>query len=106
MGDRRNIELVYGGGNTIYLYAHWHGTALPGIVASALKRGKERWDDDSYLSRIIFSEMVKQDIEGLTGFGIAPYQMDENHPNILIDLANKTVDGKSFKKFIDYHEED
>lgn len=106
MGDRRNVELVYNSlGNNpqprIYLYTHWDGYDLPTIVADALNspEGRGRWNDESYLARIIFSHMTK-DADPETGYGIAPYVMDENHPHIVVDLAANTVDGMPFEDYI------
>lgn len=106
MGDRRNVELVYGSiGNVemprIFLYTHWDGYDLPTIVADALNspEGRGRWNDESYLARIIFSHMTK-DADPETGYGIAPYVMDDNHPNIVVNLALHTVDGVPFEDYI------
>lgn len=106
MGDRGNVQLHYGkDSQPIYLYTHWHGTDLPIIVADTLnsEQGRSRWDDPSYLARIIFTNMVKSEKhdDGETGFGIAPYRMDYNHPDIIIDLYNMTVDGMSYQKYIE-----
>jgi hypothetical protein len=65
-----------------------------------LKRGRERWNDPPYLARIIFSEMIHDDVDGLTGYGIAPYAMDDEFPTIEVDLDNCTVDGVPFAEFI------
>lgn len=110
MGDRRNIELVYnskdeyGQTRRVYLYTHWRGSELPTIVANTLnsKQGRNRWNDPSYLARIIFTNMMKNGIndDGETGFGISPNQGDYNHANIIIDLDEQTVDGFSFDEYI------
>lgn len=52
------------------LYTHWGGSALHETLQAALKRGHDRWTDPSYLGRIIFSEMIFDDVMGNTGFGI------------------------------------
>lgn len=107
MGDRRNIELRYGDSyEPVYLYTHWDGTDLPLVLANALDspEGRGRWDDPSYLARIIFSHMTK-DADPETGYGIAPYVVDENWPNIIVDLEGKTVDGVSYETYIKYNKE-
>lgn len=78
MGDRGNVEMVYGEGQSIFFYTHWQGTELPQTVAKALEKGRTRWDDESYLARIIFQEIIGND-DDVTGFGIAPYVMDNEH---------------------------
>jgi len=74
MGDRGEVVLIEGGvadnALPIRLYTHWGASELHTVVANALKRGKGRWGDDSYLNRIIFSEMIKDNVEGETGYGI------------------------------------
>jgi len=55
MGDRANVRIKDSGG-TFHLYTHWSGTELPETVRQALLRGKDRWDDEQYLSRIIFQK--------------------------------------------------
>ena len=70
MSTRAQVYMVNSG---VYLYQHMDGYDLPNIVQSALKR-KERWDDEEYLSRIIFSEMIENYIQGPTGYGIGTSQ--------------------------------
>ena len=91
MGDRGNIVMVEESGNQIYLYSHWAGTELPEILQKALVRGKNRWDDESYLARIIFSEMIQKDILSETGYGISTYRCDENHPDLEVRIKDKRV---------------
>lgn len=107
MGMRQNIKLNYEGKNpSIYLYSHWGGgskyqdSSLAEALAKALDRGRERWGDESYLARIIFSEVVKGDIDGLTGYGLSPYAIDEEFETIEVDLEKSTVDGMGFETFI------
>lgn len=92
MGDRANIRFVYEDGDDVYFYTHWDGSKLPNILRSALERGIGRWDDEIYLARIIFSEMIQNHILNETGYGIAPYPAgDAQHPLITVFAKNKTV---------------
>lgn len=88
MGDRGNIFVA---GADVYLYTHWTGSDLGPIVRAALKRGQDRWNDDQYLARIVFCEMVKGDLLGTTSFGIAATVGDNNHPIIVLDPATQTA---------------
>jgi hypothetical protein len=104
MGDRVNVE-VLGYGESVFLYGHWAGSASPGMVRQALKRGEERWGDPSYLARIIFCEMVRGSEMELTGFGISSSAMGGAR-HILVDVDKQTVtideyDAISFKDFIE-----
>lgn len=100
MGERRNIALKYHDNNTIYFYTHWEGKELEQTLKTALQRSKERWCDESYLARIIFSDMIKDEINELTSYGIAPYETDPQYETIKVDLKEQTVNGASFENYI------
>jgi len=91
MGDRANINFVERDGGELYFYTHWHGTELPKILARALDRGRDRWTDESYLARIIFSEMIKEEIEDTTGFGISTYRGDYEYSDLVVNCADLDV---------------
>jgi hypothetical protein len=44
--------------------------------------------------------MVKDDIDGDTGYGISPYVGEEEYKTLKVHLANQTVNGKPFEEFI------
>ena len=110
MGKRRNVKLEYGTNtietnesihpHAIYFYTHWDALHMPQKLQNALIRGKERWNDESYLARIIFSDLIKGEEMDITGYGIAPYEMDPNYPTIIVNLTNNTVDNIPFDEFI------
>lgn len=97
MGDRAHIILTNGYNTpdktSIFLYTHWEGYRLHEILAAALKRGEDRWDDPAYLSRIIASELFRESgIDGLTGAGLGTTMMEGPSRNDLtVDLENNTV---------------
>jgi len=102
MGARANI-VVKSDGEQVCLYSHWGGSELADDLKNALKKGK-RWDDFQYLTRIIFCEMVKNNISEETGFGITQEVHDNEYPVIYVnaDLQLVTIDGveTSFSDFI------
>ena len=101
MGMRRNIELDYGKLNSkIYFYTHWGAEGLEDSLRAALIRGRARWNDPEYLARIIFSEMIRDEVLQETGYGIAPYEMDPEFPTIEVNLIKQTVNGKPFAEFL------
>lgn len=95
MGDRGNIVIKQNAkdkqGEYIYFYAHWSGSELPSILQSALARGKERWDDEQYLARVIFCEMIKDNVLDTDSFGISTYMGDNEHDFLVVDVRAQTV---------------
>jgi hypothetical protein len=90
MGDRAQVAIKQDEG-LVYLYTHWHGSDLQTIVRRALAR-KQRWNDEEYLARIIFCEMIKDYEAGETGFGIGLDEHgDSQHPLIIVDPEEQTV---------------
>jgi len=124
MGDRGNIEIVQGtklGNNgeqraldSVYLYTHWRGSQVCQVLAKALKEG-QRWDDPSYLTRIIFNELQGTDREA-TGFGIGIGIPDDNEyaiPKVIWSNNEKPelrvhYNGRDFSpnEFIEEYNED
>lgn len=100
MGDRRNVLIRDDDGPNLFLYTHWGGTNLPEVVARALDRGRPRWEDAPYLTRIIFSEMIQGDVLGELGYGISTSPPGGNHPHIVIDVDAGTADGEPFEDYV------
>ena len=104
MGDRGNAKVV-NDGKSVYLYTHWTGSDLPQIVKAAMARGESRWNDHSYLTRIIFSEMIRGYEHELIGFGISADLGDGDDQIMTINCNKQTVQWnggrpKSFRDFI------
>ena len=99
MGDRGNIKIKYKDGQEIFFYTHWYGSEIPENVKQALDRGRERWDQEGYLARIIFSQLILNTgdheavLKELTGFGIQPYEVDMGEL-ISIDMKKQEVEWK------------
>lgn len=94
MGDRGHVYVEPGDGTPgVWFYAHWAGSSLPGTVADALDRGRERWTDDQYLARIIFCEMVQPEVLGTTGYGIGARPGDNGDGGrvVRVNVAERTV---------------
>lgn len=94
MGDRGNI-IIEPNGSTftapLYMYTHWRGSGIQQILQSALKRGKGRWNDPSYLARIIFNELTKGCEMEETGFGLSNSLGDNEHPLLWVDMKTRKV---------------
>jgi len=99
MGNRGNIKV-----GEVYLYTHWEGSDLKEILKQALIRGKERWDDEAYLTRIIFCEMIKNNVMESTGYGISTYICDNEHPILEVDCNKQEIRIQSEDKNISFKE--
>jgi hypothetical protein len=97
MGDRGNIVIVQHAGldgaasGELYLYAHWGGSVIPRIVQCALLRAPDRWDDEPYLARIIFSELTMGSERDNLSFGISTYLTDNEHDLVVVDVEKQTI---------------
>ena len=91
MGDRAQVKIVEESGHPVYLYTHWYGHKIKEITANALSRGAGRWNDSEYLARIIFSEMIRDDIDGTTGYGISTVQHGDTEILVTVDGNRKEV---------------
>ncbi len=95
MGDRGNIEIKQPHAeDSVFLYAHWRGCQIKGILADALAKGG-RWSDPSYLTRIIFQEMIGDD-NSTTSFGISVGSPDDNEYPIPLVHWVETDTGNAF----------
>lgn len=103
MGMRRNIALTYTGQKepSIYLYTHWGADGLEEVLAQSLNRARERWSDEAYLARVIFTDMTAGAGSDVTGYGLAPYECDPEYKTLKVNLAEMTVNGVRFDDFID-----
>lgn len=89
MGDRGNIAIFDAWTDdldAVVLYTHSGGTNLAVTLQRALdsKFGRGRWDDDAYLSRIIFDTMIGEARGGGTGYGITVNKLSDNEYPILV----------------------
>jgi len=92
MGNRGNIVIEKDGDYftaPLFMYSHWTGSSLGVVLASALKRGRNRWDDPSYLARIIFSEMIQGYVMEETGFGLSNVIGDGNGKLWCVNIAKQ-----------------
>uniref|UniRef100_A0A6M3LU60 Uncharacterized protein n=1 Tax=viral metagenome TaxID=1070528 RepID=A0A6M3LU60_9ZZZZ len=105
MGDRANVKLISKGEAPLFIYSHNHGSNLPIRVQRALQK-RWRWGDDLYLNRIIFSEIIKNEVDTELGYGIGTFIGDKENRVITIDHDNKTVEITgiilTFEQFIDH----
>jgi len=96
MGSRGHIVVVqhphYRGKpeGEVYLYTHWGGEFLPLFVQQTLARRKA-WDDESYLARMLFCTLVRDDMDEELRFGITTYLTDNEFPLLVLDTQEGRV---------------
>jgi hypothetical protein len=90
MGTRAQVYMKDEG---VYLYQHYDGNCLMETVTKAVQSdvGKGRQNDSEYLARIIFSAMVKNDIDGETGYGIGTTKHGDIEYLVTVDCEKKTI---------------
>lgn len=94
MGNRSQVAIKYNSSKTskVYLYSHWGGKSIYRDIARALNRAPDRWDDDEYLARVIFSIMIEDDVKGTTGYGIGvSMHGDIEHPIPVLNCQDKMI---------------
>jgi hypothetical protein len=91
MGNRGQVKIISEGNPDLYLYTHWGADVLPNVVADALRRGSGRWDDEEYLNRIIFSEMIQYNVLEETGFGIGFAEHGDVWRIVEVNYDNRTA---------------
>lgn len=90
MGDRGNVLIKDKWEDGVFLYTHWGGYELPQLVQEVLRRN-ERWEDSSYLARMVFSRMIRDYVDTTTGFGISTHMPDNEYPVIVLVPAEQRV---------------
>jgi hypothetical protein len=111
MGARVVFNLKQADGKYIHLYSHWGETDRYIDLANALDKARPRWTDESYCQRIIVSQLIGDQWDQETGFGL--WTSDEPYygeTSMEIDFANKTVKDESgthdWDSYIKYHQLD
>lgn len=91
MGDRANFAFVQPNGNTIVLYGHWAGHNMLANLAEAVAKAQTRWNDPSYATRIVISQMIGDGWGYETGWGLQVNEISDNEHKIpVIDWAQQT----------------
>lgn len=111
MGDRIVFTIKQDKDLSVNLYSHWGGYSRFINLAQAIKAAEPRWNDTSYATRIIVSQLIGDQWGEETGFGLWASNSDGAYggdwPDITIDLVNKIVIDEtgthSFDSFINYH---
>lgn len=91
MGDRANFGFVQPNGNAIVLYGHWAGYRMLGRLADAVIAARPRWNDSAYATRIAISQLVADEWNMETGWGLQVNEIGDNeHKIAIIDWEQQT----------------
>ena len=96
MGCRGTIEIWNNGAapkneeKPVVLYTHWGANNMIFDLIKVLKR-KLRWKSPSYLSRMIFCEMVKGNEIDEYGYGIMTENVCDAEKEIVVDCNRQEV---------------
>jgi hypothetical protein len=91
MGDRANFGFVQSNGETIVLYGHWAGYNMLGKLADAVIKARPRWNDESYATRIVISQLIGDQWNMETGWGLSVNQIQDNeHKIAIVDFKQQT----------------
>jgi len=95
MGDRAMAEIITEDGS-LYVYSHWGGFELPDNAKQAIMAAQDRWDDESYATRIIVDQLTKGGRDQETGYGLmlkpnAEDEYNNDNPSVIIDLVQKRL---------------
>ena len=101
MGDRANILIIDrpkvaeddNEVSGIYLYTHWSGYEWPERLRLAMNLGtaRGRWNDESYLTRILITELYEDLGKGATGGGISTLRCGGEYEVIIVDIPAQQV---------------
>jgi len=93
MGNRANYGFR-SNDDTLFLYGHWAGE--PGMaerLASALNLAGPRRCDSSYATRITISQLIGDDWNSETGWGLYVNMLGDNeNPVFVVDWKMQTVE--------------
>jgi hypothetical protein len=91
VGDRANFVFVQPNGETIVLYGHWAGHNMLAKLADAVIKARPRWNDNSYATRIAVSQLVGDQWNMETGWGLSVNTiLDNEHRIPVVDFEQQT----------------
>jgi len=91
VGDRANFVFVQPNGETIVLYGHWAGHNMLAKLADAVIAARPRWNDNSYATRIAISQLIGDQWNMETGWGLSVNTIQDNEHKIpVVDFEQQT----------------
>jgi hypothetical protein len=95
----------------VTLYSHWGETFWRSDLALALSKARPRWTDQSYAVRIVVSQLIGDQWDSETGYGLFTSIDGEDlgDTTVILDFTNQTVNDTgnehSFNAFVEYQQE-
>jgi hypothetical protein len=83
-------------GSAVHLYSHWGGEDKFADTQRAIAKAMPRWSDTTYGVRIFISQIIGNEWDSETGFGIAVGNdsdnlFEESYFHAVIDFPNQRV---------------
>lgn len=108
MGARVNFVFIQDdSGKNVTLYSHWGADTWEVDLAYALDKARPRWEDTSYGTRIVVSQLIGDQHDSEVGFGLyvsdeTDYTSDSWAENVMVDFVKKEVNDTAFDIFVNY----
>ena len=108
MGARTTWEIKSNDQASIYLYSHWGGDSKVEDTENAIEKARPRWNDPTYCARMIISQLIGQQWDEETGFGIeaglpSSSPFEEQFAPCVIDTTLNTIQlGEWFGTFEEF----
>ena len=91
MGDRANFGFKQSNDDTMVLDGHWAGYDMLSNLAQAVEAARPRWSDESYATRICVSQLVGDQWQSETGWGLSVNSiLDNEHKIPVVDWRTQT----------------
>jgi hypothetical protein len=91
MGDRANFGFRQEDDSIIFLYGHWAGEGMMSTLANAIAKARPRWGDESYATRICISQIIGDQWDQETGWGISTTFGDNEHSVPIVNWQDQAV---------------
>jgi len=78
----------------VVLYSHWGEDNWEQDIAIALDHARPRWGDESYLTRMVISYLIKDQLLDQHGFGIYAINditHDLGDTTVIVDINQETI---------------
>ena len=103
MGARTTWAVKTEQGNAVtWLYSHWGGDSKLEDTAQALAKAEPRWSDSTYGARIFISQIIGDQWDSETGFGITSGTLDsvpfeESYDLVVVDFTTQQITYGAFE---------